>query len=114
MKPLDKANANSLRQMPRPFKLGDIAHHRLSGVAGRVIGIESLGSVDGQLLTVELRNGRTLRAIPRAEFSLSSTMITAPAGDAFVVKAQTPVTAIEVDLPVGEGYNMGSLLDEIC
>jgi hypothetical protein len=101
----------SLRTMTRPFQLGEMAIHRLTGNAGRIVAIESLGNVGGQILTVELADGRVLRALPRGEFSLTSAMPVEPGmlENVFVTSA---VEVIPVETPV-EGYEVKSLLDEI-
>lgn len=99
----------SLADMSRPFVVGDLAVHRLSGIAGRVTAVEAIGDVDQLLTIVTPATGARVRA-QRKEFNLVSSLATPTIAAAPV---STEIEVIAVDQVV-TGYGENSLADELC
>ena len=109
---LDKSHEATLRDMKRPFQVGDLAFHRLTNRSGRVVAIEAIGDID-QLLTVEFPGGQVLRAEPRKSFNFTSTIAHLVTTLAPADVVNPVIEKIAVDQPV-DGYGTTSLLDELC
>jgi len=106
VKTVDKLNK------PRLFELNDRVIHKLTRLTGRVEATERIAGTDGQMLTVALDHGATMRGIRSTEFGLNTARIAVQRPDPAVEGVQSGrwEASPEVTGPI-DGR---SLLDELC
>lgn len=97
-----------------PLALGDAVIHKATRLCGHVSAVESFGSTNGQMVSVLLLNGKTIRGLRREEFGLHK-----PGPEQ--IRAQRP-RVVETPTPTQENLQVTlngpisdiSILDELC
>lgn len=97
----------------RPLGVGDRVIHKSTGNCGTVTAVESYSRTEGQMVSVELLNGKKMRGIPRMEFGLHTPSIAQIRVQSFqptVTTKMQEAISVKLDGPIS---NI-SILDELC